>query len=98
MKRKGRKRRTGLRLTAIMVLIICGVVTFKTRELDLAIHKTSVRVEELEKLIEKENEKSADIQEQKAYMQTLKFIEDMAREKFGLVYEDETIFESESDE
>ncbi len=93
MKGKGKRRRTGLRLTAIMVLIICGVVTLKTQEMDLASAKTSARITELEKLIDKETEKSAEIKEQKAYMQTLKFIEDMAREKFGLVYKDEIIFE-----
>ncbi|MDF2801568.1 MAG: Septum formation initiator [Anaerocolumna sp.] len=98
MKGKGKRRRqrTGLRLTAIMVLIICGVVTLKTQELDLASAKTTARIEELEKVIGKETEKSAEIKEQKAYMQTLKFIEDMAREKFGLVYKDEIIFEADN--
>lgn len=94
MKVKRKRRRTGLRLTAIMVLIICGVVGHKTQELEFASIKTTARIADLENLVEKETEKATEIKEQKAYMQTLKFVEDMAREKFGLVYKDEIIFES----
>lgn len=96
MKRTRKRRRTGLRLTAIMVLIICGVVMLKTQELDLVSAKTTARITELKQQIVKEEEKTEDIKEQKAYMQTLKFVEDMAREKFGLVYKDEIIFESDN--
>ena len=35
------------------------------------------------------------IQEQKAYMQTDEYIENAAREKFGLVYDDEIIFKAD---
>lgn len=96
MKGKGKRRRTGLRLTAIMVLIICGVVMFKTQELELVSAKTTAQVAELEQQIAKEEEISEEIKERKVYMQTLKFIEDMAREKFGLVYKDEIIFKSDN--
>lgn len=96
MKRKGRrqKQRTGLRLTAIMVLIICGIVTLKTQELKAESQKSDARIAELKKEIAKEEEKAKDIEKQKAYMQTLDFVEDMAREKFGLVYKDEIIFQA----
>ena len=34
------------------------------------------------------------IEEQKKYMQTNEYIEEMAREKFGLVYDDEIVFKA----
>ncbi|WP_033164010.1 septum formation initiator family protein [Clostridium sp. KNHs205] len=90
-----KKRRTGLFLTAVMVLSICAIVTYKQQSLDLAEAKADEKIEQLNKQIEDEKQRAEDIEEKKAYVQTKKFIEEMAREKFGLVYKDEIIFKSE---
>lgn len=90
-----KKRRTGLFLTAVMVLSICAIVTYKQQSLDLAEAKADEKIEQLNKQIEGEKQRAEDIEEKKAYVQTKKFIEEMAREKFGLVYKDEIIFKSE---
>lgn len=95
LRRKRRARRTGLGLIAIMVLIICCIVTYKRQGLDQMNDKSQARIEELKGDISEEQEKAEDIQEMKAYVQTKKFIEDVAREKLGLVYKDEIIFKSE---
>lgn len=78
-----------------MVLLICGIVTYKRQELNTANAESQARITELKQEIADEKDKSKDIQEKKAYMQTKKYIEDMAREKLGLVYKDEIIFKSE---
>ena len=39
-----------------------------------------------------EQERSDFLTERRAYMQTTRYIEEMAREKLGLVYPDEIIF------
>lgn len=95
MRKKRKTRRTGLGLIAIMVVLMCGVVTYKRQELDHVNAKTTARVTELKKEIQKEEEKAEDIENFKAYVQTYKFIEEMAREKLGLVYKDEIILKSE---
>ncbi|MDF2589323.1 MAG: hypothetical protein K0S41_3164 [Anaerocolumna sp.] len=97
LRKKRKARRTGLSIIAIMVLLICGIVTFKRQELDKANAKSTSRIAELNKQIEEAKEDSEDIKDKKAYMQTKKYIEEMAREKLGLVYKDEIIFESEDD-
>jgi cell division protein DivIC len=78
-----------------MVLSICAIVTYKQQSLDLAEAKADEKIEQLNKQIEDEKQRAEDIEEKKAYVQTKKFIEEMAREKFGLVYKDEIIFKSE---
>ncbi|SHO48248.1 septum formation initiator family protein [Anaerocolumna xylanovorans] len=93
--RRKQKRRTGLILTAFMVLSICGIVTYKQQELNLVEAKADQKIEQLNTQIEAEKKTEEDIEEKKAYVQTKKFIEEMAREKFGLVYKDEIIFKSE---
>ncbi len=95
MRRKRKKRRTGLGLIAVMVLMICGIVTYNRQELDKANVKSAARIAELKDNIEQEQELSEDIQEKKAYVQTKKYIEEMARKKLGLVYKDEIIFKAE---
>jgi len=95
LRRKRKKRRTGLGLIAVMVLMICGIVTYNRQELDKANVKSAARIAELKDNIEQEQELSEDIQEKKAYVQTKKYIEEMARKKLGLVYKDEIIFKAE---
>lgn len=95
LRRKRRARRTGLMLIAVMVLIISGIVTYKRQGLDKIDSKAEARVEELKEDIADEKEEAEKIQELKAYVQTKKYIEEVAREKLGLVYEDEIIFKSD---
>ena len=85
-------------LIAVMVLIISGIVTYKRQGLDKTNVKAEARIEELKEDIANENEEAEKIQELRAYVQTKKYIEEVAREKLGLVYEDEIIFKSENKE
>ena len=40
-------------------------------------------------------ERTQDIEEQRKYMQTKKYVEEVAREKLGLVYPNETIYKAD---
>ena len=95
MRKKKKARKTGLGLMAIMVVLVCGIVTFKRQELDITNAKSAARIAELDEEIIEEQEEAMDILEMRAYVQTMKYIEEMAREKLGLVYKDEIIFKSE---
>jgi cell division protein FtsB len=53
------------------------------------------RIAELESQIEAEKEKAEEIEEYGKYVQTKKYAEEVAKEKLGLVYEDEIIFKAE---
>ncbi|WFR57186.1 septum formation initiator family protein [Anaerocolumna sp. AGMB13025] len=93
-KRKAR-RRTGLGLIAVMVLLVCGIVTYNRQELDKTNAKAAARIAELKDDIDQAKDEAKEIKEQKAYVQTKKYVEEMAREKLGLVYKDEIIFKAE---
>ncbi len=94
MKKRKKKNRTGLLLVAMMVLIICGIVTYQKKELDKVSQRAQAKIVELDNSITAEKERAEEIEELKAYVQTYKFIEEMAREKLGLVYKDEIIFKA----
>ena len=51
---------------------------------------------ELEEKLQNEQERSEILKDRAAYMQTTRYIEEIARERLGLVYEEEIIFRPES--
>ncbi len=53
------------------------------------------QVKSLEKQIEAEQARQLDLLEEQNYVNSKQFIEDTAREKLNLLYEDEIIFEEE---
>ena len=50
----------------------------------------------LESQINEQKERSDDIEEYKKYVQTKKFAEDIAKNKFGLIYPDEIVIKPDS--
>ncbi len=92
---KRKKKRTGLGITALMVFLICGIVIYKRQELSKSNARTEAQIKELQEELEDAEEEAKDIKKKKAYVQTQEFIEEMARQKLGLVYKDEIIFKSE---
>lgn len=77
----------------LMILIIIFVRSGELNEKKTAYEK---REKYLLEQIEEQNKRSAEIEEYRDYMQTKQYIEDMAKTKLGLVYEDEIIFEAEN--
>lgn len=77
------------------VVITIAVVTWvRGMSLQKQLDAYDVRQEQLDSLIEQEENRTLQIEERKKYMQTKQYIEDVAREKIGLVYPDEIMFKS----
>lgn len=95
MKRRKRRSRTGLYLVMTVILLFCatlGVHSISLRADCQTLQEQKQALEEKKSDLEKEKKS---IQEQKAYMQTDEYIEQMAREKFGLVYDNEIVFKAQ---
>lgn len=58
-------------------------------------NEDSARIEQLKKEIEQEKERSRQLAEYEKYVNTKQFVEEIAREKLGLIYPDEKVFKSE---
>ena len=93
--RKRRQNRLAMLLVTTVVLMMMLVVTFKSVELREKRQFYMDREEALLREIEAEEERSAEIEEYGKYTQTKKFVEEVAKEKLGLVYEGEIIFKDE---
>lgn len=82
-------------LIVMVIFMIMIVVTFKCVELE---QKQKVYAKKEAKLLEemaKEEQRALEIEEYEKYTQTKKYVEEVAKEKLGLVNENEIIFKEE---
>ena len=92
------KRKNGLKIIAVAVLVLFGVITYSSVGLQQEKRALEKKKSELEAILQTEQERSAELEEQRAYMQTVRYIEEIARKVLGLVYPEETILRPEEEE
>ena len=81
----------GLAVVALM-LVICFVVGRSSGKLEDKNNLYDKQIAELDVQIADQNESRDELNTRSVYVTTKQFIEEFAREKLGLVYEDELIF------
>ena len=94
--RKKRQNRFGMFLVSIAVLMMLVVVAFKSVEVQAKKEAYQQKELALEEQIAAEEERALEIEEYEKYTQTKKYIEEVARDKLGLVYEGEILFKDEN--
>ena len=97
VKRKQR-RQNGLRIIALAVIVVFAVMAYNSVSLQKDKRALEKQYSELEEKLQNEQERSEILKDRAAYMQTTRYIEEIARERLGLVYEEEIIFRPESQE
>lgn len=90
--RKKRQNRLGMILVSMVVLMLLGVITLNSLELRATSESYLSQKEELLSKIEDEKMRTEEIEEYEKYTQTKKYIEEIAKDKLGLVYDNEIIF------
>lgn len=93
--RKKRQNKTGMLLVTTVVLMMLVVVTIKSVELQGKKEAYLLREAELQEEIAAEEARTKEIEEYGKYTQTKKYVEELAKDKLGLVYEGEIIFKDE---
>ena len=94
-RRKKFKKHLSTLVIAGVVIFMLVFVTVAGMGLKVQNTKKQARIEELNALIAEEEEKAKEIEEYGKYVQTKKYAEEVAKDKLGLVYEDEIIFKAE---
>lgn len=91
---QGRRRdqRKGMILVVLVVSILMIVVAVKGIELMNTLSELEAMETVLEERITEQINRADEIAEYEKYTQTRKFIEEIAKDKLGLVYGDEIIF------
>jgi cell division protein FtsB len=95
LRRQKRSNRIGMLLAFALVAVIGIALLSSKRLLEKRNIGYEAQIQELQTQIEEQQKKSDDLDQYKKYIQTKKFVEDMAKDKFGLIYPDELIFKPE---
>lgn len=83
-------------VTIVMcILVVMLAITFNAMSMQQKINDYNIRIQELQAEIEKEEERAKEIEEYRKYTQTKGFVEEMAQNVLGLVYESEILFKQE---
>ena len=93
--RKKRQNKAGMLLVTAVVLMMLTVVTVKSIELKQQRDEYALKEQQLMEEIAAEEARSERIAEYEKYTQTKKYVEEIAKDKLGLVYEGEIIFKDE---
>lgn len=93
--RKRNQNRLSMLLVTLVVLLIMVVVAVRSVSLRQKLEQVTAQEAGLNAQIEDERERTEEIAEYEKYTQTKKYVEEVAQDKLGLVYEGEILFKEE---
>lgn len=79
----------------VMVLVFAVVLSVQISRLHKENEQTREHLEELQTLYEQETQRAEELQKLEKYVQSNDYIEDVAKSKLGLAYDNEIIFKEE---
>lgn len=93
-----RRRRTGKLgkvLCTVFACLFLTIISINKFMLEDRLVQAKVKNEAMKAYLESEKDRAEELEGLKAEMKTRKFVEETARDKFGLAYENEIVFEPE---
>lgn len=93
--RKRQQNKVSMFLVTMAVLVVVAVIAVSAVGLQKKIDANNARIEELQAEIQKEEERAKKLEEFRKYTQTKGYVEEIAQDKLGLVYEGEILFKQE---
>lgn len=94
-KRKIANNYIGMAAISVVAVILLGTLAVESVDMRNRVAVYDARAAELEEKIENEKERTKEIDAQKEYMETDEYAAEVARDRLGLVKENETVFEEE---
>ena len=95
--RRNTHNRASMLLITVVVIVMTIIVGYSVHEMNLELKAKQEKIDSLNEQIADEEKRKEEIEAYKEYVETDEFVEDTAREKLGLVYEDEVVFIKEED-
>ena len=93
-----RTNRNSLVMVSLGAAFLCGVLVFQTISLSDKAAQYQATIDKYQKDVEQLEQEKEDIAELKEYVESDSYIEQMAREKMGLVNENEVLFEADDED
>jgi len=94
--RKNIQHRLSMRIIAVLLFAVCGILFYKTYQVDQKIDQYAAVKDDINTQIANEKSDQKDIKDQISYINSNEYIEEQAREKLGLVFDNEIIFKKQN--
>lgn len=94
--RKKNQNKFSMFLVSLVVLMIMVVVAVRSVELHRQLDERAEQIAILDAQIAAEEDRAAEIEEYEKYTQTKKYVEEVAKDKLGLIYEGEILFKEDN--
>lgn len=94
-RKKKNENRFGMIMATIAILTVAGVVGVNSYSLLEKQAQYKAKEAELEAQIQAQLDREVELEEYSSYTKTKKYVEEIAKEKLGLVYENEIIFKKD---
>ena len=98
MPARSKNRASGSQIAVLIIILAAAllitVLVVQRHRLSVKIGEYNTQIEKLQDQIQAEKERSLELEKLPAYVDSYEYIEKVAREKFGLVYEDEILFKA----
>ncbi len=95
-RRRNKQNRFGVLSISAVVLMLLVVISIKSVELNAKNEQYIQKEAQLVKERDAQLDRQKELEEYAKYVQTKKFIEEVAKDKLGLVYDDEIIFKEKN--
>ena len=100
IKRTPKTKKTNNRLSCIAVVVVMsafiGIIAYQINNLEKVNAQKSMELNAKQEAFDKESERTNELEEQRVYVQTKKYIEEAAK-KLGFVYPDELVLKPKQD-
>lgn len=93
--KKASKHRGSMKIISVILLLVCGTFWYQTWQTHKETKAYALVEADLEQQIAEEQENQQAIEELAEYLKSDAYIEDLAREKLGLIYKNEIIFKKQ---
>ena len=89
-------KRITIAVSAVALLLLLILVLTNAAGLSEKKKELESKISEIEESIQQQNERTLKLEEQREYMKTREFTEDVARDKLGLVYPGEIVLKADT--
>lgn len=95
--KRSRGSRSGIIMISGVVLIFCVILTYNSFGLRGRIQENATVVQDLQSQIDEQEKTQEELVQESEYINSDDYIEEIARDKLGLVHDNEIVFQKEDE-
>lgn len=96
-KRNKRKRRNGVFMITAVVLTLCFILTYNSFGMKASLKEKEAQIEELQAQVDEQQQRQEELVKESEYIKSDDYIEEVARDKLGLVHDNEIVFKKQDE-